>query len=81
MSQDNEFTDPEFVDDTSMVGETSVAGGGEIIQDDVPRRSWLDMGLFDVMLLIAFVLITLASMLMLWELSKFGSVFSLPWNA
>lgn len=78
MSQANDIPDP-VIDDTSLVGETSAAGG-EIIQDDGPRRSWLDMGLFDVMLLIAFVLITLAAMLMLWELSKFGSIFSLPWN-
>lgn len=77
MSEAN-FTDP--VDDTSLVGETSAAtAGGEIVQEDTPKGSRL-MGLYDWMLLISFVLITLAALLMIWELSKFGSVFSLPWN-
>jgi len=72
-----EFTDP--IDDTSLVGETSAAGG-EIVQDEAPKRGWQSMGLFDYLLLISFVMIVLASMLMLWEYTKFGGLVWGSWN-
>ena len=44
------------------------------------KRGLFNIELFDMLLLVAFILITLASMLMIYELAKFGSVFSAPWN-
>lgn len=70
-------TDIEIPDDTSSVGETSA----EMIQEDPPEQPWYKLDLFNTLLLISFVLITLSSMLMIWHLiDQYGSPTSAPWN-
>lgn len=69
-------TDIENLDDTSSVGETS-----EVVQNDPPEQPWYRLDLFNTLLLISFVLITLSSMLMIWHLiGQYGSPTSAPWN-
>lgn len=68
----NDFEAP---DDTSEVGTTST----EMVRPDAPKyRRW---DLFNILLLISFILITLSSMLMIWHLfDRFGAPWDLPWN-
>lgn len=64
-------------DNVSEVGTTS----GEIVTQEPAKGSWYEMDLFNTMLLISFVLITLASMLMIWHLiDRYGSIWDGPWN-
>lgn len=68
----NDFDAP---DDTSEVGTTSA----EMVRPEAPtRRGW---DLFNTMLLISFLLITLSSMLLIWHLiDRYGSITDAPWN-
>ena len=69
--------DFEAHDDISEVGTTS----GEVVTQEAPKASWYEMDIFNMMLLVSFVLITLASMLMIWHLiDRYGSISDLPWN-
>ena len=69
--------DFEAADDLSEVGTTS----GEIVTQEPAKAAWYEMDLFNTMLLISFVLITLASMLMIWHLiERYGSIWAGPWN-
>ncbi len=64
-------------DDTSEVGMTS----GEVVTTEAPKRPWYQMDLFNTILLISFLLITLATMLMLWHLTgSYGYFWDAPWN-
>ena len=67
--------DFDAADDTSEVGTTSA----DMVRPEAPvNRRW---DLFNVMLLISFVLITLSSMLLMWHLlDRFGAPWDLPWN-
>jgi len=69
--------DFEAADDTSEVGSTSA----EVVRPEAPDRPWYQLDLFNTMLLISFILITLSSMLMIWHLfDRFGAPWDLPWN-
>lgn len=66
-------------DDTTDVGTTS----GEAAVAAKPRKRgfFQRLHLFNTMLLISFLLITLAFMLMLWHLvDRFGAIWDAPWN-
>lgn len=70
-------TDFEAADDTSNVGETS----SEVVQTEAPERPWYQLDLFNTLLLVSFVLITLSSMLLVWHLiDRYGSITDAPWN-
>ena len=70
----NEF---EAADDTSDVGSTS----DEMVRPEAPARPWYQLDLFNTMLLISFLLITLSSMLLIWHLiDRYGSITDGPWN-
>lgn len=67
--------DFEAADDISEVGTTSE----EMVQTEAPRRPMFD--LFNTLLLISFILITLSSMLLIWHLfDRYGAPWDLPWN-
>ena len=69
--------DFEAADDTSEVGTTSA----EVVRAERPKRAWYKMDLFNTLLLISFILITLSSMLLIWHLfDRFGAPWDLPWN-
>jgi len=71
----SDLTNDFDADNTSEVGTTSA----EMVRPDTPtNRRW---DLFNTMLLISFILITLSSMLMIWHLfDRFGAPWDLPWN-
>lgn len=67
--------DFEPADNISEVGTTSQ----EMVRAEAPKRPWFN--LFNAMLLISFILITLSSMLMIWHLfDRYGAPWDLPWN-
>lgn len=68
----NDFDAP---DDTSEVGSTSA----EMVRPEIAKgRRW---DLFNTLLLISFLLITLSSMLLIWHLiDRYGSITDAPWN-
>jgi hypothetical protein len=66
-------------DDTSQVGQTSAEADGDLVLDSDKKRN-LAFNVFDAMLLISLVFISLAVMLMLWKLTDFGPIFGAPWN-
>jgi len=79
MSDVPDFLDP--IDDAAVEVEQTVdAGMSQTAVEQPKKRGLFSIELFDMLLLVAFILITLASMLMIYELAKFGSVFSAPWN-
>ncbi|QEG24467.1 hypothetical protein [Mariniblastus fucicola] len=70
----NDFEAP---DDVSEVGSTSA----EMVSPEAPSRPWYQLDLFNTLLLISFLLITLSSMLLIWHLiDRFGSITDAPWN-
>jgi hypothetical protein len=72
----NDF--PVADDDLGQIGETSE---NEIVQDEPQELPWYNLNLFNAMLLISFVLITVSAMLMLWTLTtEYGSIIEGPWN-
>jgi hypothetical protein len=70
-------SDFDVPDDTTEVGETS----GEMVRPEAPKRPWYQLDLFNTLLLISFLLITLSSMLLIWHLiDRYGSITDAPWN-
>ena len=70
-------SDFDVPDDTSAVGETSA----EMVSPEAPTHPWYRLDLFNTLLLISFLLITLSSMLLLWHLiDRYGSITDAPWN-
>jgi hypothetical protein len=70
-------SDFDVPDDTTEVGETS----GEMVRPEAPQRPWYQLDLFNTLLLISFLLITLSSMLLIWHLiDRYGSITDAPWN-
>ena len=65
------------LDDTSEVGTTS----GEVAVPKKPKKRRLQFDLFNTILLISFLLISLAFMLMIWHLvDRYGAIWDAPWN-
>ncbi len=70
-------SDFDVPDDTSEVGSTSA----EMVRPETPNRPWYQLDLFNTLLLISFLMITLSSMLLIWHLvSRYGSITDAPWN-
>ena len=68
-------------DDTSAVGTTSAQTEvSEFVDDGGKKKRNLAFSVFDAMLLLSLVFVSLAVMMLIWELSGFGSISSLPWN-
>ena len=65
------------LDDTSQVGTTS----DEAVNPETPKKRRLQFDLFNTILLISFLLISLAFMLMIWHLvDRYGAIWDAPWN-
>ena len=76
--------DDSIVDDDAVVeeGDLEVAAASDptlVIDDGKTSRNYT-FNIFDAMLLVSLVFISLAVMLLVWKLGSFGSVFSSPWN-
>ena len=67
-------------DDTSEVGTTSVESSSDVAVKE-PKKRRLNFDLFNTILLVSFLFITLALMLMLWHLvDRYGAIWDAPWN-
>jgi hypothetical protein len=52
-----------------------------MVRPEAPKRPWYQLDLFNTLLLISFLLITLSSMLLIWHLiDRYGSITDAPWN-
>lgn len=61
------------------VDEVGMTSQGDLVVDDGKKKRNLAFNVFDAMLLLSLIFVSLATMLLLWELSKFGNIFS-AWN-
>jgi len=74
----SDFPNDFAADDTTEVGTTS----SEVVVEKPKKRTLRQqLDLFNTILLISFLLITMAFMLMLWHLvDRYGAIWDAPWN-
>ncbi|MEM7454281.1 MAG: hypothetical protein AAF456_07985 [Planctomycetota bacterium] len=80
MSEGFENTEEVLADE--QIGETSVeaAAADDAVAEDEPKQKAPAMSIYDIMLLLSLVFVTVATLLMFRELFQFGDLSGFPWR-